>query len=218
MYFDLLFQNSFADIARLLSEFFRDLDVVPSDVLVGLVLLRKRQQLVRLRTVHQPNNPVNRILSGVRVTPQTKFLEPGTSKMDWDFLSQVRRFMLFAIGVYGWPMYLRRAGSGALAVFNLCHSMNKTQRSSSIIEDDNCCGCNLAAYDRMVTVALEDDAAVTLVYITYHVDVGETPFMVAVDRTRKAIVVSIRGTLSLKVRTYIALYLVFTTSVPNLCL
>ena len=48
-----LFQNSFSDIARVLSEFFRDLDVVPGDVVVGLVLLRQRQQLLRLRVVHQ---------------------------------------------------------------------------------------------------------------------------------------------------------------------
>ncbi len=47
------FQSSFADIAKVLSEFFRDLDVVPSDVIVGLVLLRKRQQLLRFRTIHQ---------------------------------------------------------------------------------------------------------------------------------------------------------------------
>ena len=47
------FQNSFSDIARVLSEFFRDLDVVPSDVVVGLVLLRQRQQLMRLRVIHQ---------------------------------------------------------------------------------------------------------------------------------------------------------------------
>ena len=46
-------QNSFSDIARVLSEFFRDLDVVPGDVVVGLVLLRQRQQLLRLRVVHQ---------------------------------------------------------------------------------------------------------------------------------------------------------------------
>ena len=39
----------------MLSEFFRDLDVVPSDVIVGLVLLRKRQQLLRIRTIHQVN-------------------------------------------------------------------------------------------------------------------------------------------------------------------
>ncbi len=41
---------------------------------------------------------------------------------------------------------------------------------------------------------------VRLIYITYHVDVGETPFMVAVDFERRAVVVSIRGTLSLKAR------------------
>ena len=47
------FQNSFSDIAKMLSEFFRDLDVVPSDIAVGLVLLSKRQRLLRLRTIHQ---------------------------------------------------------------------------------------------------------------------------------------------------------------------
>ena len=44
-------QSSFSDIARVLSEFFRDLDVVPTDVVVGLVLLRHRQQLIRMRVV-----------------------------------------------------------------------------------------------------------------------------------------------------------------------
>ncbi|XP_037774367.1 diacylglycerol lipase-alpha-like [Penaeus monodon] len=37
-----------------------------------------------------------------------------------------------------------------------------------------------------------------LVYVTYHVDVGETPFFVALDHRRRAIVISIRGTLSMK--------------------
>lgn len=40
-------QNSFADIAKLLSDFFRDLDVVPSDVVAGLILLRKFQKIER---------------------------------------------------------------------------------------------------------------------------------------------------------------------------
>lgn len=40
-------RNSFADIAKLLSDFFRDLDVVPSDVVAGLVLLRKFQKIER---------------------------------------------------------------------------------------------------------------------------------------------------------------------------
>ena len=53
LFFFYHFQSSFTDIAKVLSEFFRDLDIVPSDVIVGLVLLRKRQQLLRLRTIHQ---------------------------------------------------------------------------------------------------------------------------------------------------------------------
>jgi hypothetical protein len=46
-------QNSFTDIARLLSDFFRDLDVVPSDVVAGLVLLRKFQKIEREAIVKQ---------------------------------------------------------------------------------------------------------------------------------------------------------------------
>jgi sn1-specific diacylglycerol lipase len=46
-------RNSFTDIAKLLSDFFRDLDVVPSDVVAGLVLLRKFQKLEREAVVRQ---------------------------------------------------------------------------------------------------------------------------------------------------------------------
>ena len=45
-----------------------------------------------------------------------------------------------------------------------------------------------------------DPGNITLIYVTYHVDVGETPFLIGVDYLMKAVVVSIRGTLSLKVR------------------
>lgn len=52
-------RNSFTDIARLLSDFFRDLDVVPSDVVAGLVLLRKFQKLEREAIVRQVRSDVN---------------------------------------------------------------------------------------------------------------------------------------------------------------
>lgn len=61
------------------------------------------------------------------------------------------------------------------------------------IVDDNCCYCNYAALKRMVNVG-----NVEVVYTTFHVDVGETPFFVAIDYTKQKIVVSIRGTLSMK--------------------
>ena len=38
-----------------------------------------------------------------------------------------------------------------------------------------------------------------LVFATFHVDVGETPFFLSIDYDKKVIVISIRGTLSMKV-------------------
>lgn len=58
---------------------------------------------------------------------------------------------------------------------------------------DNCCYCNYAALKKTLKVG-----DIEVVYATYHVDVGETPFFVAIDYTQKKIVVSIRGTLSMK--------------------
>ena len=51
-------QSSFAEIARLLSEFFRELDVVPSDVLAGLIMLRQRQQQARQTLINQVGSRV----------------------------------------------------------------------------------------------------------------------------------------------------------------
>lgn len=42
------------------------------------------------------------------------------------------------------------------------------------------------------------DGDVEVIYATFHVDIGETPFFVAVDYAKEKIVVSIRGTLSMK--------------------
>lgn len=69
------------------------------------------------------------------------------------------------------------------------------QKDTAIIVEDNCCQCNYAALQRMI-----EDGDVDVVYATYHVDVGETPFFVSVDYGRQKIVISIRGTLSMKVK------------------
>ena len=46
-------QGSFAEVAKLFTEFFRDLDVVPTDVVAGLVLLRRHQKQRRRVIVEQ---------------------------------------------------------------------------------------------------------------------------------------------------------------------
>ena len=40
---------------------------------------------------------------------------------------------------------------------------------------------------------------IEIVYASFHVDVGETPFFISVDFAKRVIVITIRGTLSMKV-------------------
>ncbi|XP_048514816.1 diacylglycerol lipase-alpha isoform X4 [Athalia rosae] len=188
-------RNSFADIARLLSDFFRDLDVVPSDVVAGLVLLRKFQKIERELIVKQRKNDTYEFLSGVPVTPRTKFLSL-TEDGDLGHFQSAIHYMHFALAAYGWPMFLITHSTG---LCQLCTRLRcgcfpcGSHEDEATVVDDNCCQCNYAALRRMVEVG-----EMEVIYATYHVDIGETPFFVALDYTRKKVVVSIRGTLSMK--------------------
>ncbi|XP_026669235.1 sn1-specific diacylglycerol lipase alpha isoform X6 [Ceratina calcarata] len=188
-------RNSFADIARLLSDFFRDLDVVPSDVVAGLVLLRKFQKIERELIVKQRKNDTYEFLSGVPVTPRTKFLSL-TEDGDLGHFQSAIHYMHFALAAYGWPMFLISHSTGLCQLCPRlrcgCFPCAGHQDEATVVED-NCCQCNYAALRKMVDVA-----EVEVIYATYHVDVGETPFFVALDYTKKKVVVSIRGTLSMK--------------------
>ncbi|KAK6645186.1 hypothetical protein RUM43_001462 [Polyplax serrata] len=174
-------QNSFGDIARLLSDFFRDIDVVPSDVVAGLILLRKYQKIEREAIVKQRLNDTYEYLSGVAVTSETQFL-PLNDPVYYGFFQDVIHYMTFALGAYGWPM---------CSCFS-CFRPSSDSNSATIIKD-NCCRCNYEAL--MQQVETKD---VKIVYATFHVDVGITPFFVAVDYSRQKIIISIRGTLSLQ--------------------
>lgn len=104
--------------------------------------------------------------------------------------------MYYAIGAYGWPMYLithSKTGVCDLCPNLRCCKMCFRRRDSAEVIEDNCMGCNYAALKQMVA-----DGDVEVIYATYHVDIGETPFFVAIDYARETIVVSIRGTLSMK--------------------
>ncbi|CAD7091657.1 unnamed protein product [Hermetia illucens] len=187
-------RNSFTDIARLLSDFFRELDVVPSDVVAGLVLLRKFQKLEREAIVRQRKNGTYEFLSGVPVTERTQFLALNNAH-DYDFFQTVIHYMYFAQGAYGWPMYLMTNRSN---ICQLCSELRCClsccgQKDTAEVIQDNCCYCNYAALKK--TLQIGD---VEVIYATYHVDVGETPFFVAIDYSQKKIVISIRGTLSMK--------------------
>ncbi|XP_046574796.1 diacylglycerol lipase-alpha-like [Haliotis rubra] len=186
-------RNSIAEIAQLFTEFFRDLDVVPSDVIAGLVLLRQFQKQRMANIVWQGNNDVYQYLSGVPITPHTQFLQLSVPSVMEDY-RRVIHYMRHALAAYGWPATMMiNPGTWLcrLMPFLSCCCCNK-QRNAIVI-DDNCCLCNFSALRRISGLQEVD-----VVYATYHVDIGETPFYVALDHAEKTVVVCVRGTLSLQ--------------------
>ncbi|KAF2901647.1 hypothetical protein ILUMI_04542, partial [Ignelater luminosus] len=189
-------RNSFREIARLLSDYFRDLDVVPSDVIAGIILLRVYQKIERRAIIEQRKNDTYEFLSGVPVTSNTKFLSLQEEGADLGLFQTVIRYVYFAVRAYGWPMYVmtKRVGLCRLCSnASCCCFMNSLNRSGVEVIEDNCCQLNRAALQ-----TLSELGNIEVIYATYHVDIGKTPFFIALDYDREKIVISIRGTLSMK--------------------
>ncbi|KAI5607806.1 sn1-specific diacylglycerol lipase alpha isoform X1, partial [Silurus asotus] len=191
--------DAYSEVASLFAEFFRDLDIVPSDIIAGLVLLRQRQRAKRSAILDQPNNDILAFLSGMPVTRSTRYLDLKNS-MEMSMYKEVCYYMLFAMAAYGWPIYLlRNATCGVCRLLSscTCTSGSRSRLSQSItVEEDNCCGCNVLAIRRQFLD--RDLKQVQIVYTSCHDAVYETPFYVAVDHGKKKVVISIRGTLSPK--------------------
>uniref|UniRef100_A0A673CX18 Diacylglycerol lipase-alpha n=1 Tax=Sphaeramia orbicularis TaxID=375764 RepID=A0A673CX18_9TELE len=191
--------DAYSEVASLFAEFFRDLDIVPSDIIAGLVLLRQRQRSKRSAILDQANNDILAFLSGMPVTRNTRYLDLKNSG-EMNMYKEVCYYMLFALAAYGWPMYLMRkpaCGLCRLASSCPCTSVSGSRLSQSVtVEEDNCCGCNVLAIRRHFLD--RDLKQVHIVYTSCHDAVYETPFFVAVDHAKKKVVISIRGTLSPK--------------------
>nr|XP_009301226.2 sn1-specific diacylglycerol lipase alpha isoform X2 [Danio rerio] len=192
--------DAYSEVASLFAEFFRDLDIVPSDIIAGLVLLRQRQRAKRSAILDQANNDVLAFLSGMPVTRNTKYLDLKNST-EMAMYKEVCYYMLFAMAAYGWPVYLlRKPACGLCRLVSTCScntSVSSSRLSQSVtVEEDNCCGCNVLAIRRQFLD--RDLKEVQIVYTSCHDAVYETPFFVAVDHAKKKVVISIRGTLSPK--------------------
>ncbi|XP_043826659.1 diacylglycerol lipase-alpha isoform X1 [Dromiciops gliroides] len=192
--------DAYSEIAYLFAEFFRDLDIVPSDIIAGLVLLRQRQRAKRNAVLDEANNDILAFLSGMPVTRNTKYLDLKNSQEMLRY-KEVCYYMLFALAAYGWPMYLMRKPACGLCRLarscSCCLCPSRPRFAPGVtIEEDNCCGCNAIAIRRHFLD--ENMSSVDIVYTSCHDAVYETPFYVAVDHDKKKVVISIRGTLSPK--------------------
>lgn len=217
--------KNFTEVAKLLSDFFRDLDVVPSDVVAGLSLMRVQQKALRVERVQKSIDGVFRFLSGVPITNESKFLDLTNDLVVGELRSMLHYFH-YSLAIYGWPMYIM-----ANSPTKWCRLLNYTRccGNTSTLNPMGCIGQPAVDADTIVEGTLFDEniplnttrhigptpgdncclcnrAAIEetcldhnyrIIYITYQVAVEKPPFFLAVDLDKMSIVISIRGTLSL---------------------
>ncbi|PIK53148.1 putative sn1-specific diacylglycerol lipase alpha [Apostichopus japonicus] len=185
-------QNAFTEIAEIVSDFFRDIDIVPSDILAGLMLLREDQKKRRRAIEGNPGNDVITFLSGVPITPDTKYLD-FTKEDDCSILSELHHYWKYAIASYGCSGYAMLHGSFKCLKLLSCRSscITSQQRGDQTGRVQACCQCNYTALLELSGLDPND-----IVFGTFHSAVWETPFFVALDHEHKKVILAIRGTSS----------------------
>ncbi|KAM4716283.1 diacylglycerol lipase-beta [Anableps anableps] len=168
---------AFSSISQLLSDFFSDTDLVPSDIAAGLALLHQEQdKMERSRdpeeiVSHSPSSPIDQDL-------QTE-------------LEKAAHCMQFAAAAYGWPLYIY--SNPFTAPCKLSGDCCRTSAAEYDIVGGDHLGCHFSSILQTTGLQYRD-----FIHVSFHNQIYEIPFFVALDHKREAVLVAVRGTLSLK--------------------
>ncbi|XP_008313273.1 sn1-specific diacylglycerol lipase beta [Cynoglossus semilaevis] len=167
----------FSNIAKLLNRFFSDTDLVPSDIAAGLALLQQEQD--KKEQSRDPDSVVTHSPS----SPMGDDLELELKKS--------AHWMQFAAAAYGWPLYIfSNPFTGPCKLSGDCCRSHAAEHD--IVEED-CLGCHFSSILQTTGLQYRD-----FIHVSFHNQIYEIPFYVALDHKQEAIVVAVRGTLSLK--------------------
>lgn len=173
-------QVAYREVAQLFAHFFGDMNVVMSDVAAGLVLLQKEHLANRQRTATEVNG-------GAAVPLDLN------SHDDREAFKNAVYYMKYALAVYSWPLYsYMNPLCGCLRLIRHLSCSVCAAPQEHIVED-NCCSCYSAGI-----VTLASITHTHIVYASFANDLYQSPFFVVVDHDCASVVVSIRGTLSMK--------------------
>lgn len=190
--------NSFAEIAGVLSVFLRDLDLVPTDIIVGLILMHRRQKLHQRLVISESSTEVYQFLSGAAITSSTRFLSLKTPE-SLQMYERVVHFMRYPMVAYECQRhptsYERQKATDSRP--SRCSSSccdEDSYRPRSVLVEDSGCRCINGDLSRLRALTQFD-----LVYISYHseCDVDIIPFFVGLDHAQKSIVVCLWNRLCL---------------------
>ncbi|KPI85940.1 hypothetical protein ABL78_4983 [Leptomonas seymouri] len=184
-------EDAYADLAQVLAAAFRAYDIVPSDIAAGMLLIHGYQEhsrrllASRVRYGPNPDGLIERISTqarlAVRLTPHQVHL-----------VHELQYYSRFYMAAYGWMLFTFQhcfTGLPRLCCFDPCMSC----RSHPGRHVNQCCYCDVTALLRE-TMVLEED----VLYTNWNNKVCQPVHYVAFDSNRDALVIAIRGSMSLQ--------------------
>ncbi|XP_043487302.1 diacylglycerol lipase-beta-like [Polistes fuscatus] len=177
--------ETFQHVAGLLTALFRGTNLVPSDVMAGLILLRVRQkrETHKLRTLN---------LSKPKYTVDARDIFINTPS--WMTLENAHHFLKLSIASYGWLFVCyQHVCTGCFRLIPNLTFCGCFRKKRKVILDDNCCFCNLSGVRYMSKLSNDD-----ILFASFKNHLCEIPFCVITDHKTSSIAIVIRGSLSLR--------------------
>ncbi|KAK7134174.1 hypothetical protein R3I93_017547 [Phoxinus phoxinus] len=168
---------AFSSIAQLVGGFFLDTDLVPSDIAAGLALLHQEQD-----KMEQSRDP-DEVLTHSPSSPIREDLEIE--------LEKATHCMQFAAAAYGWPLYVY--SNPLTGLCKLSGDCCRSRQAEYDLVGGDSLGCHFSSILQSTGLQYRD-----FIHISFHNQIYEIPFFVALDHKREAVLVAVRGTLSLK--------------------
>ena len=158
-------------ITDLLAHYFKDLDLCPSDIMAGMLLIGASQK------------EDNTLADFISKRPALNLDNVDEAAL----LDGATHYATYAVGAYGWKLYV------FMNVFNgVCHLMGGVSCSRKVnVFGDNCCFCDFAGLKK-----LSDLADSQIIYADFSNNLFQPAHFVAIDHSRCEVVVSIRGSMS----------------------
>lgn len=131
-----------------MSDFFEDMDLVASDILAGLILLRQLQRMQSQVLIQDVRSPVCDFLSGVEITSETQFLDLSNDQ-ELEMTKELIYYMRYCLSSYGWPVAVMTRSK--CCPFGGCWSPKNVCQSDLEFTGygDNSCHCNEATFKQM---------------------------------------------------------------------
>ncbi|XP_023332335.1 sn1-specific diacylglycerol lipase beta-like [Eurytemora carolleeae] len=173
--------QAFQDISELFSKIFHDHDLVPSDILAGLLLLHYK---------HKLEKEVGSTLTS-RNSLRSQDLE-----VDVDDMSGLKYFYKYSMAAYGCWWYVMDSPCTHCcslgSYIEYCPCFPCMQPEDRLVEGDGCFQHNHAA--AKAKLKMEDES---FIVFDNRNRIQEVPYFMYADRERKSLVIAIRGTLSI---------------------